>query len=71
MIHSVKSKYILFSVLLILLTTIIPIYFLVSQLKSNFKERSYLMLNTTIDVVRYSLKFSMLSGKQNDLENNN
>ena len=69
MIHSVKSKYILFSVLLILLTTIIPIYFLVSQLKSNFKERSNLMLNTTIDVVRYSLKFSMLSGKQNDLEN--
>lgn len=69
MVHSVKSKYILFSVLLILLTTIIPIYFLVSQLKSNFKERSNLMLNTTIDVVRYSLKFSMMSGKQSDLEN--
>ena len=68
MFRSVKSKFILFSVILILLTTIIPMYFLVIQLRSNFSERSNLMLNTTIDVVRYSLKSAMMSGNQNDLE---
>ena len=69
MFRSVKSKFILFSVILILLTTIIPMYFLVIQLRSNFKERSNLMLSTTIDVVRTSLKLAMTSGNQTDLEN--
>ena len=69
MLHSVKSKFIFFSLFLILLTTVIPMYFLVIQLKSNFRERSEIMLHTTVDVVRYSLKLAMMTGKQKDLEN--
>lgn len=69
MLHSVKNRFIFFSLFLILLTTVIPMYFLVKQLKENFKERSEIMLHTTVDVVRFSLKLAMTSGKQEDLEN--
>jgi signal transduction histidine kinase len=69
MLKSIKSKFIFFSVALILLTTVLPISFLIGQLRENFEDRSIVMLNTTMEVVRYGLKFAMMSGKQEDLEN--
>jgi len=68
MLHSVKSKFISFTLILILFTTVLPMYFLISQLKTNFKEHSEIMLHTTVDVVRNSLKLAMMSGKQKYLE---
>ena len=69
MFNSVKSKFIFFSVFLILLTTGIPVYFLITQLHANFEARSIIMLDTTLDIVRYGLKFTMMSGHNEDLQN--
>jgi len=68
MFKTIKSKFIFFSVFLILLTTALPLYFLVAQLKANFEDRSIVMLDTSLDVVRYGLKYAMMSGKQDDLQ---
>ncbi|MGB5848035.1 MAG: HAMP domain-containing sensor histidine kinase [Ignavibacteriaceae bacterium] len=43
-------------------------YFLVTQLRANFEDRSIVMLDTSLDVVRYALKYAMMSGKQDDLQ---
>ena len=69
MLRTVKSKFIFFSIFLVLLTTVIPVYFLITQLHANFEARSILMLDTTLDIVRYGLKFTMMSGRNDDLQN--
>ena len=69
MFNSVKSKFIFFSVFLILLTIGVPVYFLITQLHANFEARSIIMLDTTLDIVRYGLKFTMMSGHNEDLQN--
>ena len=69
MFKTVKSKFIFFSVFLILLTTVVPVYFLITQLHANFEARSIIMLDTTLDIVRYGLKFTMMSGRNEDLQN--
>ena len=53
MFKTVKSKFIFFSIFLILITTVIPVYFLIAQLHANFEARSIVMLDTTLDIVRY------------------
>jgi len=68
MFKSVKSKLIFFSIFLIFLTTVIPMYFLISQFRANFKDRSIVMLETTLDIIRYGLNFAMMSGHQEDLQ---
>jgi signal transduction histidine kinase len=68
MFKTIKSKFVFFSVFLILLTTAVPLYFLVAQLRANFEDRSIVMLDTSLDVVRYGLKYAMMSGKQADLQ---
>lgn len=69
MFKSVKSKFIFFSIFLIFLTTVIPMYFLISQFRANFKDRSVVMLETTLDIIRYGLNFAMMSGHPEDLQN--
>jgi len=69
MFKTVKSKFIFFSIFLILITTVAPVYFLVTQLHANFEARSIIMLDTTLDIVRYGLKFTMMSGRNRDLQN--
>ena len=68
MFKTVKSKFIFFSTFLVLLTTAVPMYFLVTQLRANFEDRSVVMLDTSLDVVRYALKYAMMTGKQDDLQ---
>ena len=68
MFKSIKSKFIFFSTFLVLLTTAVPMYFLVTQLRANFEDRSVVMLDTSLDVVRYALKYAMMTGKQDDLQ---
>ena len=69
MFKSIKSKFIFFSIFLIFMTAVIPMYFLVRQLRENFKERSIVMLDTTLDIVRYGLKFAMMTGHPEDIQN--
>ena len=69
MFKTVKSKFIFFSIFLILITTVVPVYFLIAQLHANFEARSIVMLDTTLDIVRYGLKFTMMSGRNDDLQN--
>lgn len=69
MFKTVKSKFIFFSIFLILLTTVIPVYFLITQMHANFEARSIVMLDTTLDIIRYGLKFTMMSGRNEDLQN--
>ena len=69
MFKTIKSKFIFFSIFLILLTTVIPMYFLVKQARKNFEDRSIVMLSTTLDIVRYSLKYAMMTGHPEDLQN--
>jgi len=68
MFKTIKSKFIFFSAFLILLTTAVPMYFLVTQLRANFEDRSISMLDTSLEVVRYALKYAMMTGKQEDLQ---
>ena len=44
-------------------------YFLVSQFRANFKDRSVVMLETTLDIIRYGLNFAMMSGRREDVQN--
>ena len=69
MFKTIKSKFIFFAIFLIILTTAIPMYFLVSQLRQNFEDRSIEMIGTTLDVTKYGLKFAMMTGRQEDIEN--
>lgn len=69
MFRTVKSKFIFFSIFLVLLTTVIPVYFLIKQMHANFEARSIVMLDTTLDIIRYGLKFTMMSGRNEDLQN--
>ena len=69
MLKTIKSKFIFFSIFLIILTTVVPMYYLIKQARRNFEDRSIVMLNTTLDVVRYSLKYAMMTGHPKDLQN--
>lgn len=69
MFKTIKSKFIFFSIFLILLTAVTPMYYLVKQIRENFEARSIVMLNTTLDIVRYGLKYAMMTGHPEDLQN--
>jgi signal transduction histidine kinase len=68
MINSVKTKFILFSTLFIVLSVGIPTYFLIRQLDANFNERSLLMLNTTLDILNHSIDHEMKLGYKKDIQ---
>ena len=51
MFRTIKSKFVTITVLFILLSVGIPTTFLIYQFRENFKERSYIMVETTIDVI--------------------
>ncbi len=59
MLRTIKSKFIFFSILLILLSVGIPSFFLIRQFQSNFKERSEIYLNASIDMILFNLKIRM------------
>ncbi|MFC2103632.1 ATP-binding protein, partial [Bacteroidota bacterium] len=43
-------------------------YFLLKQLRDNFRDRSIIMLDTTSEIVRYGLKAAMMTGHPEDLK---
>lgn len=65
MLKSIKSKLIVFSAILIFISMSIPILFLVSQFEENFEERSKVMVNTTLDILKSGINNMMMSGEKN------
>lgn len=65
MLKTIKSKFIVSSILFITLVVGIPIMFLIQQFKSNFEERSRIMLGSTIEVTMRGLSNSMMMGEKN------
>ncbi|HLG31976.1 MAG TPA: HAMP domain-containing sensor histidine kinase [Ignavibacteriaceae bacterium] len=65
MIKTIKTKLIFFSIIFIILSTGIPIYILIQQFRENFNQRSVVMLDTTLEMLRYGLKISMLNQDKN------
>ncbi len=68
MFNSIKSRFIFFTVLLVLLSVGFPTYFLLMQFQKNFQQRSRAMLETTLNVVKNSLNVNMLSGGGKQLQ---
>jgi len=68
MLNSIKSRFILFSVILIVFSVGFPTYFLLKQFERNFQERSEIMLETTLNVVKNGINSMMLSGQDKDIQ---
>ncbi|MCK5457110.1 MAG: hypothetical protein KAI45_08280, partial [Melioribacteraceae bacterium] len=68
MLKTIKSKFVFFSILLIMLSVGIPNYFLIRQFQTNFKERSELYLNSVVDMILYNLNNSMKEKSSNAVQ---
>ncbi len=68
MFKSIKSKFIILSVLFITLSVGIPLHFLVKQFRMNFEQRSELLLSTTLDMLYYGLDNAMMVGPDKDVQ---
>lgn len=68
MLKSIKSKFIVFAVLFITLSVGIPMHFLVQQFKQNFEQRSKLLLESTLDMLMFSLENMMMTGKDKNVQ---
>jgi hypothetical protein len=68
MFKTIKSKFIILSILFITLSVGIPLHFLVNQFKQNFEQRSELLLSTTLDMLYYGLDNAMMLGPNKDIE---
>lgn len=69
MFTTIKSKFILFSIMLIVLTITIPQFFLITQFEKNFYQRTELLLNTTMRTLKYGLTSAMMRGEQKNIQN--
>ena len=65
MLKTIKSKLIFFLIVFIVISTGIPIYILIQQFRENFNQRSVVMLDTTLEMLRYGLRISMLNQDKN------
>ena len=53
---------------MIILSIVVPGYFLISQFRENFNQRSVLMLEATLDLMNYTLDNVMLQGNQKNIQ---
>lgn len=65
MLKTLKFKFIVTSILFIVISVGTPTYFLVVQMRSNFADRSIVMLQSSLDVIRECIKSSMMDGDKN------
>lgn len=68
MFRSIKSKFIIFSTLLVTISIGFPTWFLLHQFQQNFKQRSENLANTTLRLVKDALVSEMLSGPTKNLQ---
>lgn len=65
MFSTIRSKFIITSVLFVILSAGIPIYILLHQFSENFNQRSRIMLNSTTKLLKYELYNAMMHGDKN------
>ena len=68
MFRTVKSKFIFFTIIFILLSVGIPTFFLIIQFRKNFEQRSEAMLDTTLDVLMAGVEDVMLMSEQKNVD---
>ena len=68
MIKSVKSKFIIITILFVVISIGIPTFFLLVQFKRNFQQRSLMMLNATLEVVHKGLMYEMEHGDKKEIQ---
>ena len=68
MLKTIKSKFIFFSILLIIVSVGIPNYFLIQQFRTNFRERSELYLNSSMDMILFNLSNSMRENHSQNIQ---
>ena len=69
MFQTIKAKFILLSLLVIVLSVGIPFGFLLNQVSENFNERSEVMIETAIDLLIDGLNNSMMIGDEKNIQN--
>ncbi|HSD64143.1 MAG TPA: HAMP domain-containing sensor histidine kinase [Ignavibacteriaceae bacterium] len=65
---TIKTRFIFFTIVLIIISLGFPIFFLISQFRINFNQRSGIMLKTTLDLLNYTLENTMIEGDQKNLQ---
>ena len=68
MFKSIKAKLIVTTLTIVILSVGIPVYFLLNQFQINFNERSEIMLNATMNMLRYGLDNSMMEGSDKNVQ---
>ncbi|MCB9257867.1 MAG: HAMP domain-containing histidine kinase [Ignavibacteriales bacterium] len=68
MFKTIKSKFIVLSIILIIFSVGIPVWFLLSQVEKNFQDRSILMVETVIDLMIEGLNDSMMKGDEKNIQ---
>ncbi len=68
MFRTIKGKFIFLTVFFIMLSVGLPFFFLISQFKENFHQRSVEMLETSLDMMNYALINAMMLGFQKDVQ---
>ena len=69
MFTTIKSKFILLSIILIVITITVPQFFLIRQFEKNYYQHSELLLNTTMRTLKYGLTSAMMLGEQKNIPN--
>lgn len=69
MFKTIRSKFIIISVLFVILSAGIPILILINQFSENFNQRSRIMIRTTTQLLRYELYNAMMKGSDKNIEN--
>jgi signal transduction histidine kinase len=65
---TIKTKFVLFTTIFIIASVGIPTFFLLRQLRENFRQRSRLMLETTLQVVDQGLYLVMMLGEKKNVQ---
>ena len=68
MFKTISVRFVVSAVVFILVSVGIPTYILLNQFKENFNQRSILMLESTVDILRYGLHTAMMQGEQKNIE---
>jgi signal transduction histidine kinase len=68
MFKTINSKFIIFTIIFIILSVGIPTVFLITQFRENFKQRSIIMLESTMDVVNSCVRNTMYIGRHKDVQ---
>lgn len=65
---SIRTKIILFALALIIVSLVVPVYFLILQFRENFNQRSVIMLEATLDILNFTLDNEMMEGNLKDIQ---